>query len=199
MYDNIFQTSSGNPQQSTSGLGGFMGPGMDVWAAWPNTVASVTATGYTANRVIAVAFYLARPVTINHASISMPTQAGTTATGNAGIYNASGQLLVDTGSFNLNPGSTGVFTRAAAVFNTGGGITLPAGTYFYAWAMTVTATVALTGMAGPGTSQAGLVNAVTVQMGLSGAGNVLSGGALPATLGTLTGGDISVPCAFFCP
>jgi hypothetical protein len=204
MYDNIYQTSAstGTPAQSTAGQGGFVGPGLDLWHVWPNAATASTLTNYTANRLNCIQFYLDRTVTINHLSFYLGTAAGTTATANFGIYDATGTIkLFDSGPLNVNATGSTTYTQPASSFVTPSGVALvlPAGTYWYVFACTVSATVALLSLPGPGTSQPTFISSVAQRVGMSGAGNVLSAGVLPSAIGTLSQPDISYPLAAFLP
>ncbi len=190
------------PAESASGVGGFISTGDQIWGAWVNTATLAGLTGLTANRVIAVQFRLDRRVTINHVTIYQGAAAGTTATLNIGIYSSAGNLLLDTGGFNINSSADSVLTIPAASFNTPAeqALVLEPGVYYFAYSATVTATVTILSKASPGSTQENFVNKNAVRIGITGSGNVLSSGKLPSSLGTLSAGaGDTIPLAFFEP
>lgn len=176
------------PSQTTSGQGGFIGPGLDIWGGWQGVATDTTLTNYTANRVNCVQFYLNRRVTINHISAYVSTSAGTTATANWGIYNAAGTTkLFDSGPINVDVSSGTTVTQNSANFVTPNAtpLVLEPGTYWYAFACTVSSTVAFLSLPSEGTVQLTILNAVATRIGMTGSSQALSAGVLPSSISTV--------------
>ena len=165
---------------NASGQGYFIGGGhlgMDGLGALTSTMA-------VANRVYVTQFILTAPMTIGHASLLITT-GSTGAAMNVGIYSASGSKLLDSGP--ISAATTNSTPNAAFT-----AVTLPAGVYYLAWAATSTTPVFYT-LSSPATYVP--VNAVNVKSGYS--ANALSGGSLPASLGTITALGVSTPYCVF--
>ena len=150
-----------------------------------------SATNYqspTPNRVFAIQFYQAFSIKLLTVSIGVGTaSAGDSA--NMALYDASGNLIVDSGPLST---TIGAGTRVTANIN----VSLSAGFPFFAWAITsVTPSLGAISTFGGGGAAAGVVQ--DPQSFFS--SNSLAGGAMPLTLGTLTNiiGIVRVPAALW--
>lgn len=152
----------------------------------------------TLNRVYFVRFTIPFSITIKRATVWCTSNVGTPNL-SCGIYDSNGNKLLDSGVFALN-------ATAAKFSNTFAAVTLAAGTYYFAWALSNSASGSFGGM---NTSTAdnnafvSIFNAITSNFGF--AANAFAAGALPATLGALTafaanpGGTFGIPSCFFEP
>jgi len=157
----------------------FWGPGLtENMHGFANGLTGVTLST-TANEVRVRQFTLQSSVTIGHITTMLENGAYST-TFNFGIYDSSGNLLLDSGPFNGSPLLQGMVQTASVT-----SITLSAGTYFFAQSADY-GTIQTVGLSGNGSLPAAqaIANAVTTRFAI--AANAASGGALPSTLGTLT-------------
>jgi hypothetical protein len=184
--------STGGGTFSTSNQGWFAGPGMtDLTSLFAGPPFLAPITSYSANVVIVNQFVLQSSWTLSKVAYQASSAGAGGSTFNFGIYNAAGSLLLDSGAFNGASTSVQTLSFTATAF--------APGTYFFA------ASASDTGIKGP-VMQAGattvttllaIINATTPLVAT--AANAASGGALPATLGTLTGASaltwVGVPLA----
>jgi len=134
-----------------------------------------------ANRVYVCQFIQPLTMSIGHAGIGVGSTVAASSAESVGIYSASGNKLIDSGPLPTVNASTAQTASFSPVTLTGGTL------YFIAWANTSTTPTVLSS-AGTGTGiQQTLINTLAGTAGGCGyAANVLSGGALPSTLGTVT-------------
>jgi hypothetical protein len=172
--DGTWSTPAG-ASLSTSGQGGFFGPGVFNWTAWSfnTTVALVNVI----NEVRVIQFVLPYTVTINKMSIQ-PTGGLAGNSAFFGIYSADGNTkLVDSGKLTSSAG----FPMINVTF--GSPIVLTPGTYLFAQSSTTTSQFQCLGFNTVGQA-VDLYNNNAVRVGV--AANGTGGTALPATLGTIT-------------
>jgi hypothetical protein len=167
---------------STVGGGGFWGPGLaDNMHGWSASISPETTIVTTGNEVRVRQFILQSSFTIGHITTSVGSGSGGASTFNFGIYDASGNLLLDSGAFN------GANSVAGTVqTNSITSVTLAPGTYFFAQTASIY-TVSPLGVAEFATgliAADAIANATTARYAI--AANPASGGSLPSTLGTLT-------------
>lgn len=158
----------GTANLSNPGSGYVFLPGITI----PNVSGLNTAVAGTANQVRVVQFVLPTPVTARKMTVNISTpSAGQSVY--VGVYSAAGAKLLEAAlsCATLNGTTT---TLASPV-------TLAAGTYFYAYSASNT-TCAITGVP-LGTSFANMMQKNAVRLATS--ANLVSGGVMPATLGTL--------------
>jgi hypothetical protein len=196
-------SASGGATFSGSGAF-FFGPGLyDLATVLANTTwaqinpALVNGSG-TANQVTVYRFMLDFAITISEATTECLTNTGGGATGTFGIYDDSGNLLVNAGTW-LTLTSPGIVT------NTFTPVTLQPGVYYHAQAATVTSS----GFPGLSVNSGSIteIDQIPVYVKnatrLGTAANPLSSGSLPATLGTITpftpmgGGDDGICCPIY--
>jgi hypothetical protein len=164
---------------SSSAQASFWGPGLtENMHGFSNGITSVSLVT-NANEVRVRKFTLQSSVTIGHVTTILENGAYST-TFNFGIYDSSGNLLLDSGSFNGSPLVQGTVQTLSVT-----SVTLAAGTYFFAQTASYS-TIQAVGLSGSGSLIAAeaIANAVTTRFAI--AANAASGGALPSTLGTLT-------------
>jgi hypothetical protein len=196
---NIAATSSG-ASFSTAGQGFFLGAQSICGDA-----ASIDSSGESINTddvVYVMQLNLEAAYTVRSAAVYVITSGGSPGTINVGIYSESGAKLLDSGALNMATASSQQFVQATL----GSPIVIGPGTYWFAFASTPS------GSSSSMLSQA--IDQFFVQMvneisfpNSSGAvtrfgtaANVLSGGALPATLGTITPAAYNatnIPAALF--
>jgi hypothetical protein len=171
---------------TTFGGGGafFIGPGIrslaDVLGASWNPVQSNVVNGnlLAAGTLTAYLFQLDVSFTVSKATVQA-TSGVLGATSNFGIYSHAGGLLLDTGSFSTIAG--------APLTNTFTSVTLPPGVYWHIQASS-TASPGATFQGLPATNDSGNILPAYVKNATRAAiaANLMVGGTLPATLGTLT-------------
>jgi hypothetical protein len=169
----------------TSGDGGFWGPGivLDDFAMF-TLAGSDTTLSPTSGLVFGYQFVLESKWTISRCSTYLSVTSFNGQNFSFGIYNASGNLVVDSGAFicvsNL-PAADTVLT------NTFVPVTLGPGTYYFVqstWTLhNLTCSVNALGATNNITAQVYNANALRTVV----ATNTYNGTSLPATLGTLTG------------
>jgi hypothetical protein len=178
---------------SVSGKGWFAGPGMTDLSALFVGQFNAPITNFSANTVLVSQFVL--PASWKLSSVSYELGTGSAATHfNFGIYDQTGNKLIDSGAFNgaIATIQTNTFTP----------VTLPAGVYYFA--SSATSTVPRGPAMQAATATEGqlldMINAVNPLIAT--AANATSGNIMPATLGVLTaatvgGGWQSVPLALW--
>jgi hypothetical protein len=192
--------TSGGASFSTAGQGFFLGAQSICGDA-----ASIDSSGgsiNTANVVYVMQLNLEAEYTVRSAAVYVVTSGGALGSINVGIYSESGAKILDSGALNMATASSQQFVQATL----GSPIVIGPGTYWFAFASTPS------GSSSSMLSQA--IDQFFVQMvneisfpNSSGAvtrfgtaANVLSGGALPATLGTITPAAYNatnIPAALF--
>ena len=164
------------PTIGTSGKGGFFSAGFTMLPPYPLTGSAFMSTQNNQVRVWQFENLISR-------TISKVTTTGATyvsGTANFGIYDSTGNLLLDSGPFNSNPPVTATNAIPA--------VTLPPGVYYFAQAATNYAIQFYTFTnAIPGVNAFTLLNANANRVGY--AANTLSGTTLPALLGAITAAD----------
>jgi hypothetical protein len=179
---------------STSGQGGFFGPGLFGWAGW-NFNTNVSLVNVT-NEVRVCQFILTVTITIRKISVY---HSGGLVSNHAffGIYDASGNLLVDSGKL------TSVSSPAIISVTLGAAVILSPGTYYLAQSSDTTSQWQTLGLNTTGFA-IDLFNNNANRAGV--AANGTSGNALPSTLGSITpandatnGVSTFVACPFFEP
>jgi hypothetical protein len=182
------------PTFSTSGQGGFFGPGLSGWGGW-NFNTNVSLVNVT-NEVRVCQFLLPYSITIRKISVY---HSGGLVGNHAffGIYNASGNLLVDSGQL------TSVSSPAIISVTLGAAVVLSPGTYYLAQSSDTTSQWQTLGLNTTGFA-VDLFNNNANRAGV--AANGTSGTALPATLGAITpandgtaGVSTFIACPFFEP
>jgi len=165
---------------SLSGNGAyFFGPGItDLGTIYGASLLGSATMNGTAGVVQVYLFELTASYTISKASVlAIGSQFG--VHGYFGIYSYAGVKLVDGGSF-LDEASSNVQTNSFTP------VTLPPGTYWFAQATSSTGVGQYVGITVSGSgANAGKVWTQNTTRAAT-AANAISGGALPATLGTLT-------------
>jgi len=155
-----------------------------------------------ANAVAVFGFVLPVKITIDHVSLQVSTTEPN-STANAGIYSASGNLLIDSGSFDTSTNSPQYKINKIAV-----SVTLSPGYYYFAYSLSSTSVHLATLTPQSGTSTAPNAYALTTGTGQPrygiAANSVTNGGtstsALPATLGTITSNENpAIPIVIFEP
>ena len=200
---NIEISASGGAAFSGNGAF-FFGPGLyDLATILGNTtwtqVNPVDVNGSaTANQVVVYRFMLDVAITISKATTQCLTNTGGGATGTFGIYDDSGNLLV-------NGGTWLTITGPGIVENTFTPVTLQPGIYYHAQSATVTSS----GFPGFSVNSGSVSDVDQIPVYVKNAtragvaANPLSMGSLPATLGTITpftpmgGGDDGVCCPIY--
>ena len=200
---NIEISASGGAAFSGNGAF-FFGPGLyDLATILGNTtwaqVNPVDVNGSaTSNQVVVYRFMLDVAITISKATTQCLTNTGGGATGTFGIYDDSGNLLV-------NGGTWLTITGPGIVENTFTPVTLQPGIYYHAQSATVTSS----GFPGFSVNSGSVSDVDQIPVYVKNAtragvaANPLSMGSLPATLGTITpftpmgGGDDGVCCPIY--
>lgn len=173
--------ASGTAVVATAAQGGFWGPGVNQENVGGTAIVfSPTGT----NNVLVFEFALVKTVTVRKVVLTVVTTS-VASTANVGIYTRTGNLLIDSGTFDTASATTQSKTLGAPV-------TLPPGIYYFAQACTATTPTSQTSVTWNG-SAATIANTNGVRQGL--AANALAAGALPATLGTVTGFANRTPVA----
>lgn len=171
-------TSGGN--FVTAGQAFFWGPGL----LGPQFGQSQSTLSFGGNTVYAYKFMLESTFTIRNCSYIWHGNIGSNTGINFGIYDVNGNLLLDSGPFDV---STAVDTVNTHTF---GGVTFQPGVYYFAEAIDNAGLSApnLTFLPSPtGAAMAKLINAVATNA-VTAANSKTAGtsGAMPATLGALT-------------
>lgn len=154
------------------------------------TATIISPTG--ANNVLAFKFVCRKTITIRKVVFENGTTVTALATANFGIYDATGNLLLDSGAFSTATASQTLSNTLAS------SVTLYNNTvYYFAQACSNSTNNALGN--GPSTLSGSVVpgarNKSVVRQGI--AANAYNGTALPPTLGTVTGFVNRVPVAVF--
>lgn len=165
---------------STSGIGYFWG-GMPLLGNSDSAIAWNSSSG---NTLTAIQFVLPFTITINKITIGI----GTGVSGSfvlVGIYDQNGNKVIDSGEFSGTTSSVVLSNTLSA------GVTLPAGVYYFAWGWTGTGSSALTSAnsftATAATGSTWPSNPMNKNVTrVATAGNSISGGVMPSSLGTLT-------------
>ena len=184
----VTNTSTG-PTFSTSGQGGFIGPGYMLETALTGQLSQILLSG-TANQITVWQFQLFATYVISKVTIRVVTgSAGATAS--FGIYNASGNKVLDSGAMGVGSSSTTVTVTL------GSSVTLGPGTYYLASSSTST-NVYVEGFS-PNSAVVTMTSLLNLNATrIAQAANSTSGGVMPATLGTLTGdGNYTGPPLIF--
>lgn len=169
----------------TAGDGGYMFPLDADPVSVQGTATVIGPTG--ANQVIVWMFVCKKTITIRKVTFQNGTIVVAGSTANFGIYDINGNKLIDSGSF-----STATATQTL-VNTLGSPVTLYAGTlYYYAEAATNTTTTSANNVAYSNAANLLLIKNV-MRHGV--ATNLLSAGALPPTLGSLSTNGVRTPCA----
>lgn len=169
---------------STSGQGGFWGPGLcENMHQWVDDIVPQTTIVTTSDEVRVRQFILQSSFTIGRITSQVGAGAFAGRTFNFGVYSASGNLLLDSGPFD------GSITTVQTLSITP--VTLPAGTYYFAqsashWAISV---MGVAGSAPNLVVADAIANATTPRIAI--AANSASSGVLPSTLGGPTAENIS--------
>lgn len=120
-----------NPINS-SGLGSFISNGILNWSY--SGAPAIAITGNTANQVSAVQFSLSTPFTISRCTIpEIQVSGGVSSTISFAIYNAAGNLVLESTGFS----ASNTTTSQSQTFTP---VTLPAGVYYFAWSASGTTT-----------------------------------------------------------
>lgn len=147
--------------------------------------------GGSSNVVGVVLFKLDAPITVNRVVINVSQNAGTGGKVAFGIYNASGNLLLQA-QYTVPSGAA---TGSVEILVTGAPITLAAGNYFFANSADATANGGpfLVSTIAVDATQNHVLNGASVGgPRIATATNAMSAGSLPSTLGVLTALDLSV-------
>lgn len=180
-------SSSAQARFSTVGGGGFWVPGYIDVLGWSDDVSTATIV-INSNEVRVRQFILQSSFTIGHITTlleSGPYSPYLPVTFNFGIYDASGNLLLDSGAFNGASSMIGTVQTNSIT-----SVTLCPGTYYYAQTAS-SSSVSPAGLGGNGylPEVFTIANATTARFAL--AANSAASGALPSTLGALTAESIS--------
>lgn len=177
------RTASGGAVFNTGGNGGFWSCGFPLQYPFGTAMASGTimsVSGYPT----CWEFCLESSWTISSVGVVATSSIGSTYA-DVGIYDASGNLLLHSG--NLDCSTAGEVTASITP------VKLPSGTYYFACGASYSG-VQLLGFAP--NSNVGLINLLNASPGAlkcAYGSNALSGGTLPATLGTLTTSSANQP------
>jgi hypothetical protein len=181
----------------TPGQAFFVSTGMQFV---PSNVSSASPTALQAYDVAVFGFMLPYAIVINHVSIQVSKPIAV-STMNAGIYDASGNLLIDSGTFDTSTNSPQYKINAIAA-----PVTLTPGFYYFAYSVSNTSVKLATLAPQDGTSTAANAfslssfNTTGVQPRYGIATNVVSNGALPATLGPIINNENQIiPIVVFEP
>lgn len=167
---------------ASSGLTGsyMIGPGINTPDGYVSqAIANSSITGVN-NQLVVTAFDFAGTLTINHVSYVGSNPFGT-AHIYIGLYNASGNKILDSGAFTVDNTTATTIQRNAIST-----VTLTPGTYYIAQTSDDNNTKSNVMQSGVSNTAAALFNANGSVVRYGTAANVLSGGVLPATLGALT-------------
>lgn len=191
---NVPPSHGGVASEITAAVGGFWG---GVTGEPAGAVATTGPQTASANRVYFKQFTLLCRVSVKKVSINVTASVASTHV-SVGIYDAGGNLLVDSGQFDCS--SNGVKTNTL-----GASVVLPPGVYYFAWSCDSTSSslqvpyfTGLISQAALGAAR-DILNATAVRTGKG--SNTVSSGAMPSALGTLStaSGEVDVQCAFFEP
>ncbi len=167
---------------SGSAQTGFWGPGLrENMHSWSNSISLDTTIVTTADEVRVRQFTLLSSFTVGHITTVLGSGSFSGTTFNFGIYDASGNLLLDSGPFN------GYYTQDGVVQTLSiSSVALSAGTYYFAQTASETDIQPFGVGGGSSNILAGdeIANANGCRFAI--ATNAASGGALPATLGALS-------------
>lgn len=177
----ISASGGGGVTFNTPGLGGFWNCDGDPSLGAGGSLAGPSGTG----QLLVMQKSLSATYTIRKVVFTLQSDSGANNGTHVyiGIYSADGTTkLLDTGAI-LTP-----FNTSATTYNTtlASPVTLPPGTYYIAFGIDTTSPVQTTGLF-PFDRTFQTLNTNYPRIGT--AANVISGGALPATLGTVTGAD----------
>jgi hypothetical protein len=173
--------SSAQAHFSTAGGGGFWGPGLtDQPHEWSSQAFGTTLV-VNAGEVRVRQFILQSSFTIGHIT-TVVLDGPYSGTFDFGIYDASGNLLLDAGVFNGAYAEIGVVQTLSIT-----SVTLCPGTYYFAQTATESS-VQPVGVGGSGSIAAvdAISNATTQRIAVAANGANSLTGALPSTLGALT-------------
>lgn len=170
--------SGGSGTFATSGQGWFAGPGMTDASSILMNSATSHIINYAAHTVLVFQFVLQSSWTLTKVAYQLTATGAGGSTFNFGIYSAAKNLLIDSTAFDATSSAVQTKTFTATV--------LAPGTYYFACTSTDSNAHGPCAQVGSVPVQLfGMMNA-TVPL-FATAANAESGGALPATLGTLTG------------
>lgn len=184
----IISTNTG-PTFSTPGQGGFIGPGYPLDSLITYQMSQITVSS-TLNQLTVWQFQTYANFTISKITARVVTGTGG-AHFNVGIYDATGNKLIDSGLLDASTSGTTVTTTL------GTPVTLPPGTYYYAHSSD-NGGIFVLGFTpnSPVVATTGLINLNATRVAQ--AANLTSAGTMPLTLGALTAdGNFTGPTAAF--
>lgn len=177
-YDTLWQTPSGGGGGVINALhkGGMWSDGR-LGTSSMRAIA-VGAPAASANALYALQFTLPAALTIGHASIQIGTGLASSWV-QFGVYDSNGNKLIDSGQFATT-------TSATKMTNSFTGVTLNAGVYYFVYEASAITTLTIYGENFSTDVAFALANNLSGNTAFGTCANGASGGALPATLGTIT-------------
>jgi hypothetical protein len=183
---------------ATAGQGGFFGPGLFIDGSQMDQIGVTSATVVNANNQVRVTqFVLAYSITIRNISTAVSNNVAANSI-TFGIYNMSGNKLLDSGTF-------AIATSPTIQTNTlGSPVTLSPGVYWLAQSSTTNSGCTVLGIQPSDDTKHGEIMYNTNSVRYGTAANAASFGVLPATLGTVTShlpntDGVGISCPFFEP
>lgn len=154
-----------------------------------NAMTTAANTLSTANQVRACQFKLDDYYTISKITITVSAAGAAGATVSAGIYDASGNLLIDSGAFD----GTSATTQTKSITP----VTLPPGVYYFAQSQSTITTLTAQSIVQPAALITMMNNQTIKKCGTC--ANAVVSGAMPPTLGTITATNYNMLLAVFEP
>jgi hypothetical protein len=186
LNSNFSKIDAAVPSFTAVTLGGFFGPGVffppETISVGQQLVANVNETRACQMSLLARIKPSKISVNVNQGAVSGKAAFG--------IYDQSGNLLINSGALDCSNVGGNFFSTVLPLTQL-----LVPGTYYYVWTANSTSVLMnnFTGYSAAG--QSSMFNLTTPRLGV--ASGVSLNGVLPATMGTITGGALTVPSVFF--